>query len=584
MLPEIINDDFLNSIKKSPHKYYDKTVSHAEEMGVHVNGDLPEKLLNIQRPNESPEVKRYRLEVWQPVTKSSSEKVVNTLNKIFNKRLYKLDFPEMKSDSLADYLLEKYPFYRSIMNYLRETYTPSTLADPNAAMVIIPKNFDLSELERFEPIPVINRAETLVDYVDSDYYVFDLDEKIHIYTKNSILYYKKKKKPQSKQQWELYFEYNHNFGIPPVFRLGGIIKGKLEPYYYESFMAGVLPHWNQVVNLSSDLQPQYTNHMFLEKWEVATNDCDPCKGTGQITIRIKDEDEHIRCEDCGGSGQVSRSPYGVFTVNKDALNPGEALPTPPFGYPTKPIEIVDKVEARIKSEQEKGFASINLEVINQTGANQSGIAKVIDRQDLDSYLLRFSNHVFEYVLNNMVLFTAAWRYPDKEYDSIKPEIRAPRDLNVLTLDQLSNEYKDASNSNVSTNYKAHLEKEIIRSKFVNNERLMKFNELVIDLNPFFGRTIDELLTLQNLGEPNWKIYKSNNVKSIINSAIFKNPDFLELGLEDKIRITNDIAKEESGFVEDVQLVQPMREEPVQEVEMDDVENDIEEPEDVKIQS
>ena len=50
MLPEIIGDDFLNEISKksNPHKYYEKTKSHAEEMGVHVNGDLPEKLLNIK--------------------------------------------------------------------------------------------------------------------------------------------------------------------------------------------------------------------------------------------------------------------------------------------------------------------------------------------------------------------------------------------------------------------------------------------------------------------------------------------------------------------------------------------------------
>ena len=46
MLPEIITDDFLNGIqkKKETHKYYAKTVVHAEDMGVHVNGDKPEKI------------------------------------------------------------------------------------------------------------------------------------------------------------------------------------------------------------------------------------------------------------------------------------------------------------------------------------------------------------------------------------------------------------------------------------------------------------------------------------------------------------------------------------------------------------
>ena len=76
--------DYLNGISelKIKHKYYDMTVRHAEDMGVHMEGEKPERLLNIQRPNETPEQKQYRLDIHEPVTMGLSEKVVNTVNNL----------------------------------------------------------------------------------------------------------------------------------------------------------------------------------------------------------------------------------------------------------------------------------------------------------------------------------------------------------------------------------------------------------------------------------------------------------------------------------------------------------------------
>ena len=558
-LPENITSAFLDEITKKgshKHKYYDKTVEHAEEMGVHVDGDLPEKLLNIQRPNESPEVKKYRLDIWQPVTKSGSDRVVTTLNKVLNPKMYDISFPPMNvDDSLADYITEEYPFHRSIMKYIRETFTPKDMSDPNAAMVIIPKDFNIEETERFEPIPVINSSKTLTHFVDQVFYIFDIDGEVHIYTQNDIQFWRKEKQ-NKKDVWVMYFEHVHNFGMPPVFRLGGIVKGRLIPHYFESFMAGVLPHWNQVINLASDLAPQYTNHMFLEKWEVTTNDCDSCKGNGRSFIDVpgRENKVEISCKTCNGSGRLARSPYGIYTVNPDALTPDQALPTPPTGYISKPIEIVDKVEDRIRNETTKGFTALNLDILDKVGENQSGVAKAIDRDPMDTFILSYGFHVFEYVLPNMIMMTAAWRYPDKTLDAILPTISAPKSINILTADQLTSEYKDASNANVSANYLNHLESEIVNKKFVNNEDERKKNLAIISLNPYPGTSTDSLLTFQSLGQPGWKVHKSINIISIVAKAIADNGGFLELNFQEQEKITDDISKEQVGFKEDEELI------------------------------
>ena len=357
-----ITQQYLKDVSsgKILHKYYKKTVDHAEEMGVHVEGETPEKLLNINRPNEQLEIKRYRLETYEPVTQSLSEKVINTVNKVFNPRLWSFNFPEMPGivgeDTLAKYLTEDYPYYRSIMNFISETFTIKDFSDPNGCIVVLPDNFEIEETELFNPVAIVYSSESLKDYVEDEYYTFVLDDIIKVFNKTEILYFQKKSK-QGKEKFDLIFEYTHNFGFPPVFRLGGVIKGKQEPYYFESWIRGVLPHWNQVVQLTSDAQASYMNHLWMEKWEYATDcEADGCDG-GYVQTEVKTgktiEMVPTECGTCKGSGKVSKSPYGIHTINRDAINPDAPLPTPPAGYISKPIDIIDKVEDRITKEEKK---------------------------------------------------------------------------------------------------------------------------------------------------------------------------------------------------------------------------------------
>lgn len=539
--------------EKHTHKYYNICVEHAEDMSVHVDGEKPTKLLEINRPNEDPKIRQYRLDIWQPITKSLSDKVKNTLNKIFNPRLYRINFPE-SAEELSDYLLDNYPYYRSIINYLSGTFTEKDLADPNALMVILPESFEVEESQRFKPVPIIYHASQVLDFKDSDYYVLKDDDLIKVFDRNTITYYKKATK---KDTWIVVFEYVHNFGTPPCFRLGGTIKGKKHPYYFESFIAGVLPHWNRVITLTSDLDPQYTLHMFMEKWEIAVNDCVTCKGRGYIreVMANTGEEGNITCSNCKGTGKTTSNPYGKYTINADAVEPGAALPTPPFGYVDKNTAIVDKVEERIKKEEERGLAAINLEILNRVGEDQSGIAKTIDRQDADNFVLKYSNHVFEYVLPNMIKITAAWMYMNGEdIEELMPTIVAPKDLSILSLSQLTQEYKDASNSNVSDNYISAIEESIINTKFTNNEKERRKNLAIIRLNPFKNKTIDELLTIRSMGEPDWKIYKSINIIDIVEQAIDQKKDFLYLSLKEQKEITDKIAMNTSGYSVDAPMI------------------------------
>jgi hypothetical protein len=422
----------------------------------------------------------------------------------------------------------------------------------------MPNSFDIEETELFEPVATVYDSVSLVDFVDEEYYTFQFGDMIKVFTTTEILFYKRAKRGADK--WDLVFEYAHEFGFVPVFRLGGIIKGKLEPFYYESWIRGVLPHWNQVVQLTSDLQAAYVNHLYMDKWEFET-DCQASDCIdGFVKTEVRDGKDTVitegKCSTCMGSGKVSKNPYSIYSVNRDAIST-DINPIPPAGYIDKPIDVVDKVEQRIDKEEKRGLASINMEIVTMVGNDQSGTAKTVDREDLNSFLSRYSRHVFEYVLPNLIFNIAAWRYGEtSKIEEIVPSISQPKDFNVISLDRLTEEYKDASNANVSANYLQHIEGEIVQSKFANNEDGRKKNETIIKLQPFPGKSVDQLLTLQNLGQPEWKIYKSIAIIELVDMAIEDKADFLDLDLKQKREIINQMAKDEIGFTEDEDMIAP----------------------------
>ena len=223
---------------------------------------------------------------------------------------------------------------------------------------------------------------------------------------------------------------------------------------------------------------------------------------------------------------------------------------------------MDKVEDRIAKEEKRGLASINMEIVSMVGTDQSGLAKTVDRDDLNAFLSRYSRHVFEYVLPKLIHYIAEWRYGQtSNVMDILPQISQPKDFNILNLDQLTSEFKDASNSNVSPTYLAHIERELTNSKFANNENERLKSNAIISLNPYAGSSKDELLTLRNLGEPDWQIYKAIHLQELVEMAIEDDSKFLEKKLKEQREVINQMAKDAIGFQEDIETVPTMPEIP-----------------------
>jgi hypothetical protein len=434
MLPERNTEDFKEYLleigknnKAKRHQYYEDTVELSAQMGVHVTGDDPKKLLDIKRPNEDEEAKEYRLKSYKPKTKASASKAASIINRIYNERLFAITFKDDPSgainpeESFQKYIEKDMPIYVSLMNYIKTALTRIHLKDANGVLGVLPTNFDKEDdTVLFTPIPIFYESKEVVDFKDEEYYVilrggprekddYNREQEILIFTETTIEVYFRVKN----DDFQLLWEYEHDFGIPPAFRIGSIVRNTQPPQLFESFISGVLPHWDDAVAMYSDLQAAIVNHLYPDKWEY-TVDCDDvrCKGEGKITVcDANGDDTRVDCPSCGGTGRkTTKGPYNIYQVNKDALNPDAPLPTPPFGYGEKELGSTELLEQLAEKEIRKGFAAINMDIVNDVGENQSGIAKVIDRQDLDGFLGSYSDHMFNYVIPRLVFFIEMWRY------------------------------------------------------------------------------------------------------------------------------------------------------------------------------
>lgn len=154
---EEYNQLLVDIIHGKRHDLYEDTEDHACEMSVHIFGEKPEELLTRARPREDPEVTQYRLDNWEPITKSSADKAITIYSKIFNPNLYSIRWktPNDNTKKLQEFILEYYPEHNSIVNFNKDVVLPKMFADPNAVQAVKPVRIPAKQTEAAEPTVVI---------------------------------------------------------------------------------------------------------------------------------------------------------------------------------------------------------------------------------------------------------------------------------------------------------------------------------------------------------------------------------------------------------------------------------------------
>jgi len=367
--------------------------------------------------------------------------------------------------------------------------------------------------------------------------------KLTIYDTEYVRIFDRKKEGDD---FKMSLEVKHDFGIVPAFRVRGVVIETEKPQWFESFIAGVLPHWDDAVCMFSDLQAAIVNHLYPEKWEFSIDCTNKDCRSGQVNItQANGTCADIECSTCHGTGKIStKSPFDIYQVNRDALVPDAPLPTPPFGYGEKELGSTELLEKLAEKEIDKGFVAINMDIVNDVPENQSGIAKTIDRQDLDSFLDVYSSHVFNYIIPNIILLIILWRYgkvlTESQIKEYFPNIKEPTTFDVFSISLLTQELESLKAAGVSGSFVTGIQKDIIEKRFT-DEETKAFHKTIIDVDPLAHMSNDDLLASGRVIGPDDLMIHAF-AKDLIEQAMTTDEEFLNRPLNEKKEIIRGLAK------------------------------------------
>lgn len=558
-MPPEITAEFIRTALNYRHPNYTLTIKLAESIKIHAEGLFPDKLIAERRPSESLETFEYRKKIYEPITKESIGKVFTELQKIRRSQDWNIsynddDIPKVitSDETLEAYCEENYPGFSSLTNWAFAELLRRYLIDANSIVAMVLKDQPKSQNEYIKPIIEIFSSDQVLDFVEGDYVVLKSADKnvykagnnriyqgdiIYIITTTQILRYKQ---VTGRYDMQLDLEYNHNLGYLPAFKAGGEYKCRINnDTIYESRIHYMVPELDEAVRENSDLQAEIVQHIHSEKYYYTNTDCPECNGIG------KHKDKKT-CSKCNGSGRITNvSPYGVFLV--DMAKAGEQnVPTPPMGYIQKDTTIARLQDERVEKHLYKALASINMEFLSKVALNQSGIAKEVDRDALNTFVNSIAEDIVR-ILDRIYKFISDARYSviipnEQERDKLLPSIAVPEKFDILNSSYFMDEIVK-SDGKVNPYLKKNLEIEYTRKRY--NADPEKADELqcIFDLDPFYGNTQDDKMTmLSNGGITELDYVISCNIVQLVNLAINEHESFIRKTFREKKKIIKSYAQ------------------------------------------
>ena len=563
-----LTPEFIRNALRNKHANYNATISEAERLSIHANGEVPRKLIEERRPSESKQTKDYRVQIYVSQTENPIGKVVSSLQKIRRSQDWNIQYDDKdmpsqiaEQETLEQYCEFNYPGFTSVTNWVFSELLSRYIIDANAVVAVIPKRLPNTEADYMAPVAEFFSSKQVVDYAEDEYCVLKSADKsvyyspagkkqfqgdiFYIITATQLLKYEQ---VNGKGDLSLSMEYNHNFGYVPAIKVKGIFKERVNnDTIYKSRIGTMVPHLNEAAREYSDLQAEIVQHIHSEKYFYANTECPVCKGTS--LSKEKDENGTFKqCPNCEGKGVVrGSSVYGEYMISPSKFGEHE-IPAPPIGYIQKDTDIARLQDERVDKHIHKALASINMEFLSVTPLSQSGIAKEVDRDELNNFVNSIAEDLVR-IMDEVYRFICDYRYivivPDKEKrQNMLPSIQVPEKFDLLSSKYLMEEIQAGEASNINPVLKKYLEVEYARKKYNADPQKAYELESICDLDPLYGYSQDEkasMLSTRGVSEIDYII--SCNIIQFVIRAVDENDKFHELSLSDRRKIVAEYANE-----------------------------------------
>jgi hypothetical protein len=500
----MINIEDINIIltdKKYRPDYYHEWYDVRETMFVHTRGKKPGKILTERRPNEDPEIKKYREMIYEPITKGSIQKAIDKLYRIFQNANFSIQVSDELNAYLSTVKFNENFFY----SYIQKFVVPRMIEDPNGWIVWIPTGEGLTNPSiKVDVEPLIISTEQ-IKYLDKNNITW-LDEKekspikksnkivnegLVYYTLTNVGFYKHVQYGDDRKiQFEVIPVYMHNIGKVP----GCVLGGDLTPEkYFESYFSAFVPFANEAIRQYSDWQGVMTTSAFPYREEVGET-CD-AKGCRDGIIYDSENEEHDMCRRCNGTGRiVSRSPFGVFIREKgNAAFSGESSSEPLIRFITPPVDIIQYSGDAWQTLLKKAEDALHLNLIDEA---QSGVAKIIDREDSFAQLTKISNNIFDEIIYKSLVYVEAYRNVTNPQ---APNIIKPISFSMKTEWDLMQEIINLTDRNAPVSFLIETTKDLARKRFSGNKAVSRLVEVLVSYDPIYTISAKDKISMMQSG-------------------------------------------------------------------------------------
>jgi hypothetical protein len=487
--------------KKYRPDYYPEWEHVRETMFVHTRGKKPGKILTERRPNEDPEIKKYREMIYEPITKGSIQKAIDKLYRIFQNANFSIQVSDELNAYLSTVKFNENFFY----SYIQKFVVPRMIEDPNGWLVWIPTGEGLTnpsvkvDVEPLiigtDQIKYIDRYSiTWIDYKEKSRIKKSnkmVDEGLVYYTMTTDTFYKHVQYGDDRKlQFEIIPIYVHNIGKVP----GCVLGGDLTPEkYFESYFSAFVPFANEAIRQYSDWQGVMTTSAFPYREEVGET-CD-AKGCRDGIIYDSENEEHDYCRRCNGTGKiVSRSPFGVFIRERgNAAFSGESSSEPLIRFVTPPVDIIQYSGDAWQTLLKKAEDALHLNVIDEA---QSGVAKIIDREDSFAQLTKISNNIFDEIIYKSLVYVEAYRNVTNPQ---APNIIKPISFSMKTEWDLMQEIINLTDRNAPVSFLIETTKDLARKRFSGNKAVSRLVEVLVSYDPIYTISAKDKISMMQSG-------------------------------------------------------------------------------------
>lgn len=524
---------------KKAYYYRDKAKEKEKEMRVHADGVFPETLINERRPNEPEEVLAYRKKIFVPKTKPYFQKIETTLQKIRRSSDWSIKYPDESFDKIVegekmdDYVERNYPVFSSITNWAFSLLLRNYLIDGNAVECVIPMEIQMEGNEYLKPVTLIFNSCDVIDFVEGDYLVAENKvgaiyggnkpgRSFYVITTVAIYRYDQ---INGRGEYGEAFYYEHNLGVLPAFKLGGIVVD-VYGYHtlYDSRISGILPEFNEALREYSDLQAAKVLHLYPERWEYTQNECTACKGSGRIIELVDNAQCQVTCRTCSGHGYVATGPYSKMLIKPTTADQLQ-IPTPPAGFVEKDVEIIKVQEQSIQDHIYSALASINFEFLAATPVNQSGVAKEVDKDELNTTvhsiaedLVRIIDHTY-YLIALYRYYNEALYTPEQIIEML-PDIAVPEKFDILSAKYYDEQMTSAIKNKLNPAILNAMEVSYATKAFNNDLDIAQYVGMILKLDPLSGISEDDKMSrLSNGGITMLDYVVSSNINKFVADAV-----------------------------------------------------------------